>query len=139
MKVLIVDDETLAITRLQHLMKTFPDAEVLGSAKTVEDAVKKIVRLRPEVVLIDVEIGNSTGYDIIDEVDETGFRPKYIVVTAFSQYAITGIRKQVNDYLLKPIDLSDLKAALERIKGNLGRDDLLMKLAEAEHLTNREK
>lgn len=115
MRILIIDDEDLAIRRLQNLLKNRKDIEIVGTAGTAESGKTKIISLKPDIVLIDVEIGNSTGYEVIREVDKTGFRPKYIVVTAFSQYAINGIRTRVDDYLLKPIDLADLKAALERV------------------------
>ena len=139
MKVLLVDDEHLAVTRMRHLLQSFPDIEIVGTAYEAEEAFSKILKLKPDVVFIDVEIGNSTGYEVIDQVNKSGFRPKYIVVTAFSQYAITGIRSRVDDYLLKPVDLTDLKAALERVTGKKLIRYHAMETSIESRLTNRER
>lgn len=118
MKVLIVDDESLAILRMKLLLKVFPNVEIVGEAMTGEEAKNKILKLRPDVVFLDVEIGQVTGFDVIDQVAGNGFRPKYIIVSGYSQYAIAAIRSKVDDYLLKPVDLNDLKTALIRVMGS---------------------
>jgi two-component system LytT family response regulator len=115
MRVLLIDDEILAIRGLKSLLAHFPGIEIVGFANQPEEAVRKIINLKPDLVFIDIEIGQSTGFEIIKEAGQSGVHPKYIVVTAFSQYAIAGIRSGVCDYLLKPVDIRDLRAALERI------------------------
>lgn len=115
MRIFIVDDEAIAISRLEYLLKNFENVEVIGSARKIEESVNRIIRLKPDLVFIDIEIGNGTGFEIIQKVDQIGFRPRYIVVTAHCQYAMTGIRNRVDDFILKPIDFMDLKSSIERI------------------------
>ena len=139
MRVFIVDDESIAISRMQHLLKAFPDVELIGSARKVEEAKCKILNLKPDVVLLDVEVGNKTGFEIIEEVELAGFRPKYIVISAYSQYAITAIRSKVDDYVLKPVDLTALKMALERVSGSKPIKLLSVDMMNSIHLSPREK
>ena len=138
MNILIVDDEALAITRLEYLLKDVQGFNVIGSARNHECAVSKIIKLKPDIVLIDVEIGNTTGFEIIDEVDKTGFRPKYIIITAFGHYAVKGIRTRVDDYLLKPVDLGELKASIERVSKKKLSAEITEKIIRAK-LTKREE
>jgi len=119
MKVFVVDDEPLAIARMQQMLKSFPEVDLVGSSRTAAEAVSKINRSRPDVVFLDVEVGAVTGFEIMDLVSSVGFRPKYIIVSGYSQYAIEAIRSRVDDYLLKPVDLVELKASLQRVTGQL--------------------
>ena len=139
MKVFIVDDESHAILRMKHLAGSFPELEVVGEARTAEDAIYKILKLKPDVVFLDVEIGNTTGFDVIARVAVSGYRPKYIIVSGYSQYAIAAIRSKVDDYLLKPVDLEEFKASLERVNGSIKLKALPIDLAYSINLTKREK
>ena len=139
MRVLIVDDESLAVTRMKMLLQAFSEVELVGIARTADEAKSKIIKTRPDVVFLDVEIGKETGFEIIDQVASNGFRPKYIVVSAFSHYAIKAIQSKVDDYLLKPVDLASLKVALERVSGNQAILKEANNYASGTHLTNLEQ
>jgi DNA-binding NarL/FixJ family response regulator len=110
----VVDDESLAISRLRQLLKSFSDIQVVGDARTVEDAVSQIRKLKPDLVFLDVELGDSTGFEVIEQVRASGADSRFIILSAYSHYAITAIRYKVDDYLLKPVDLNELRGALER-------------------------
>lgn len=138
MRVLIVDDESLAVSRMKLLLQAFPEVELIGVATSAGEAKNKIIKMKPDVVFLDVEIGNETGFEVMDQVAVVGFHPKYIVVSAFSHYAIAAIRSKVDDYLLKPVDLSNLKVALERVSGNRTLIEETKNFAEGTHLTNLE-
>jgi DNA-binding NarL/FixJ family response regulator len=139
MKVFVVDDEALSIARMQQLLKAFPEIEVIGCSRTAKDAVSGISQLHPDVVFLDVEVGDSTGFEIIDQVSSFGFRPKYIVVSGYSQYAIEALRSRVDDYLLKPVDITELKASLQRVTGRSSLRFMSMDLVVSANLTKRER
>lgn len=117
MKIFIVDDEAIGMTRLCHLLQSFPDVEIVGKARTVDDATHLILRLKPDLVFLDVEMGRETGFDVITRVRAGGLHTRFVIVSGYSHYAITAIRYKVEDYLLKPVDLNELKTMLERVRG----------------------
>lgn len=139
MKVFIVDDESIANARLKQLLKSFPEIEVVGESRTVTDSINRIIKLRPDLVFIDMEIDGEIGFKIIDEVAQAKIRPKYIVVSGFSHYSITAIRYKVDDYLLKPINIAELKSALERVNGNSTLDYIPIESTANVPLSGREK
>jgi len=111
---MIVDDERDAIARLKQLLKNFNNIKILTTEDDAERACKKIVQSNPEIVFLDIEMPNKTGFGIIDEVRKLNVNPTFILTTAFSQYAIKAIREAAFDFLLKPIDIDDLKETLKR-------------------------
>lgn len=139
MKVILVDDESIANARLRHLLKFFPDIETVGESRTVGDAIKQIVKLKPDLVFIDMEIDGEIGFSIMEEVSKFQMKPHYIIVSGFSHYSINAIRYKVDDYLLKPINITELKSALERINGNRKLEYLPIESANGVPLSAREK
>ena len=139
MRVLIVDDESLAISRMRQLLNAFPEIDVVGDARTAEDAKNKIIKLKPDVVFLDVEIGSNSGFEVIESVAVAGIRPKYIVISGYSQYAIAAIRSKVDDYLLKPVDLTELKASLDLVTGSKSMQYLSIDLMASMNFTSPEK
>ncbi len=111
---MIVDDERDAIARLKQLLKNFNNIKILTTEDVAERTCKKIVQYNPDIVFLDVEMPNKTGFEIIDEVRKLNADPTFILTTAFSQYAIKAIREAAFDFLLKPIDIDDLKETLKR-------------------------
>jgi len=113
-----VDDETGSIERLEKILTNFPEIKILGKEMIPELAVQEIVRQRPDIVFSDVEMPRMSGLDLVHEVRSRNCHPVFIFTTGFNQYAIKAIKDAVFDYLLKPIDIDDLKEAIERYKIN---------------------
>ncbi|HEY5407036.1 MAG TPA: LytTR family DNA-binding domain-containing protein [Ginsengibacter sp.] len=120
-RALIIDDEEHCIEGLQNLLvhdhKNF--VEVAGNAKTVRDGIGAIALLRPDLVFLDVQIGEKTGFDLLRALPEINF--EIIFTTAFEKFALQAIRFSALDYLLKPIDPDDLDMALIKLSNEKAR------------------
>ncbi|MCD6355230.1 MAG: response regulator transcription factor [Prolixibacteraceae bacterium] len=111
---ILVDDEKLALNRMANLLKLFPNVEVIHKEFQPETAIEHIVKLKPDIVYLDIEMPGMTGFALIEKVRKQFVFPTFIIVTAYDQYAIKAIKKEAFDYLVKPIDIDDLRDCLER-------------------------
>ncbi len=112
---LIIDDQRLNVEILSDLLEGgHPEVEVIGRILDPFQAVEQINQLKPDLVLLDVEMPGISGFDVLSRVDSIDFQT--IFVTAYSQYAIQAIRFNALDYLLKPIKPYELAASLKRYK-----------------------
>jgi len=113
MKVIIVDDEILVAQNLEMLLKRYcSDVVVEGISHSAKDAEVLIRDKRPDIVFLDVEMPNGNGFDLLKRFDQVNFG--VIFVTAFDHYAIKAIKYSAIDYLLKPIDINELVAAVQK-------------------------
>ncbi|MCB9232026.1 MAG: response regulator transcription factor [Bacteroidia bacterium] len=117
-KCIIVDDEVAAIENLQRIIQWYfePDLQVLGFAHTLQDAVSLISSNPPDLLFLDVEMGQETGFMLLEKIRQTHPNLQVIFITAHMKYAIPALRKEAFDFLLKPVDPEDLKRAIERLK-----------------------
>lgn len=119
MKTIIIDDERKGRELLAKLLADHcPGVEVRATAADVEQAIELIRLHKPQLVFLDIEMPGSTGFSIFDHAHEANF--EVIVTTAFNQYALQAIKHHVFDYLLKPIDVDELKKAVEAVKQKTG-------------------
>jgi two-component system, LytTR family, response regulator len=111
-KVLIIDDEQHCIDRLVKLLSPSQNnlVEITGTALTVQDGIEKITLLKPDLIFLDVQINDKTGFDLLRALPEIDFA--IIFTTAYEKFAIQAIKFSAIDYLLKPIDADDLNVAL---------------------------
>lgn len=112
-RMLVVDDEDLARQRVLSLLSRRPDFEVVGECATGADAVKAIRSLKPDCVLLDVQMPELDGFDVISEIGAQNM-PIVIFATAFDDYAIDAFEIGAVDYLLKPVDEERLNRTLDR-------------------------
>jgi two-component system LytT family response regulator len=113
MKVLIVDDEASNLENLQQLLQSYaPDVEVCALAETVDEGLKAITLHRPELVFLDIQLHNQSGFDLLKQLGEINF--ELIFVTAYDQYGIQAVKFAALDYLLKPIDIDELTTAISK-------------------------
>ncbi len=115
---ILVDDEKLALNRMSDLLKLFPNVEILHKEFTPETAIERIVKTKPDIVFLDIEMPGMTGFSLIEEVRKHFIFPTFVIVTAFNQYAIKAIKKEAFDFLIKPVDIDDLRSCLERYDHN---------------------
>ncbi len=120
-KTLIIDDESQSRNTLKKLLTRFTNnITIVGDAYDVASGIEAIKKKKPELVFLDISMPDGTGFDTLNGCKNEQFEA--IFTTAYSEYAIKAIRANALDYLLKPISISDLKAATvkayEKIKKN---------------------
>ncbi len=115
-KAIIVDDEHHCISRLSNLLKQYHAGEVKLSAAvlSVKEGIKAIKEHQPDLVFLDVQIHDRTGFDLLRECGAIDF--KVIFTTAYDKFAIQAIKFSAIGYLLKPIDEEELREALNKLK-----------------------
>ncbi|NML39814.1 response regulator transcription factor [Chitinophaga sp. G-6-1-13] len=112
-RTLIIDDEPAIRKDLEWLMKRYPDFLVLGSCGSIAEARVIIPNTEPELLLLDIELADGTGFDLLQEFPDRNFR--IIFITAYNEHAIKAIKFGAFDYLLKPVDEEELMATLKRL------------------------
>jgi two-component system, LytTR family, response regulator len=128
-RVLIADDEPLARQRLEDLVRALPRAEVVGTAADGDEAVEAILRLRPDLVFLDVQMPGKTGVEVVREVGAERM-PATVFVTAYDRFALQAFELAAVDYLLKPYDDERFEQAFERARR-------MVELAEVGRLAER--
>ena len=119
MNVLIVDDEPLARQGLRRELAGVPGIVVSGEAGSRDDAVRAIVDRRPDLVLLDIQLGRHSAFEIIEQIGVEEM-PLVIFVTAYDRHAIRAFEVNALDYVLKPVDPVRLREALDRAAGAHG-------------------
>ena len=115
----VIDDMEQAIQALLNDLNRFcPEVKVIGTAKGVVEAAKKINQLEPELVFLDIMMGDGTGFDLLEICDNLDF--KVIFTTASDEHALRAFRYAAVDYLLKPIDSDDLITAVKKAEREIG-------------------
>jgi len=113
MRVAIVDDERLARAELRRLLKPHDDVVVAGEARNVEEA-EALLRKEPiDLLLLDIEMPDGTGFDLLERLDRV---PAVVMTTAYDQHAIHAFEINALDYLLKPIAPERLAQTLDRAR-----------------------
>jgi two-component system LytT family response regulator len=114
-KSVIVDDELKSRESLKKMIATFCEGiEVLAICQNVAEGIDAINRFKPDVVFLDIQMQGETGFDLLARVKSIDF--EVIFTTAHSEYAIQAIKFSAIDYLLKPIDVTELQQAVEKVK-----------------------
>ena len=113
-KTVLVEDETKSREVLQKMIeKHCPELKLVGTAASVTEGVELIKKEKPELVFLDIELTDGTGFDVLEKVQGQNF--EVVFATAYDQYAIKAIKFSAIDYLLKPYDIDELKAAVKKI------------------------
>ena len=115
---LIIDDDAFIRELLQDkLDQYFPEVEVLSTATSGREGLQKIAKYKPDLIFLDVEMADMTGFEMLTQLSDITFQT--IFITSYSHYAIKAIRFNALDYLLKPLDLGELKKAINRYKKHI--------------------
>lgn len=113
MKILLVDNEKTVRETLATMVQNWSNGmHQIEEAAGVKEGVSTINQLKPDIVLLDVEMDDGTGFDLLQQIPQPGFQ--LIFTTAHNEYAIQAFRYSAIDYLLKPVDPAELRQALER-------------------------
>jgi two-component system LytT family response regulator len=116
MRALVIDDERLARKELINLLNQLETVEVVGEAVNVDDAKEKIDQLQPDVIFLDIQMPEKTGFDLLEELDNL---PHVIFTTAYDEYALKAFQVNALDYLLKPIEPKRLEDAVLKLQGKM--------------------
>ena len=131
-RVLVVDDEPLARSGVCELLQRDADLEVIGEAASGSEAVEALRDLKPDLVMLDVQMPGMSGFDVIRAVGPE-LMPAVVFVTAFDQFAVRAFEVNAVDYLLKPFDderFSLTVARAKRVIRQAHAGELSRKLAE---------
>ena len=110
---IIIDDEPNNIQNLQTILQIHcPDVTVLATAQNADDGVVAIKQHKPALIFLDIQMPVKSGFDVLTEFSEPDF--EVIFITAYDQYGIQAIKFSALDYLLKPINIIELKNAVDR-------------------------
>lgn len=112
-KTLIVDDMPLAIANLQADLEEVESIEVVGTASGVMEAAKQIKKLKPDLLFLDIHMGDGDGFDLLEMISDEGLA--VIFTTASKDHAIKAFQFKAIDYLLKPIDPELLHQAIDKV------------------------
>ncbi|MEI9946557.1 MAG: response regulator [Chitinophagaceae bacterium] len=113
-KTIVIDDEPAARRLMKSLLEEHADViEVIAEAGTGREAIQKIEELKPDLIFLDIQMPDLTGFEVIEKL---GRKPNIIFTTAYEQYAMKAFETFSIDYLLKPIKEERLKQAIEKVK-----------------------
>ena len=119
-KAILIDDEPLALKRLEKLLKAFEtDLEIVGIATNGTDAIKLIDRLKPDVIFLDIQMPELNGFEVLERIRH---QPFVIFSTAYDEFALKAFETNSIDYLLKPVDTKRLKRAIDKLNTFRGQD-----------------
>ena len=114
MRILIVDDEAPARARLRQMVASQEGFEIAGEASTGVEAIRLVSELKPDVLLLDIQMPVCSGIDVAASLPNP--RPQIIFCTAHDQHAVDAFELHAIDYLLKPISRVRLAEALQRVR-----------------------
>lgn len=127
MKAVIIDDEKRARTYLRGILEDqFNNIEIIGEADGVSSGVKIIETLVPDLIFLDVQMLDGSGFDLLAKIDRSKFH--VIFISAYDKFAITAIKFSAIDYLLKPVESIDLGIAIDKVKKTKLNDEVRNKL-----------
>jgi len=119
-RTLIIDDERLAREELKLLLKDYIEIEIIDEARNGEEGILKINQLKPDLIFLDVNMPEMSGFDMLKHLDEI---PRVIFVTAYDEYALKAFEVSALDYVMKPVDPDRLKDAVQKL--NTNEDDFV--------------
>jgi two-component system LytT family response regulator len=123
-KTVLVDDETDSNQMLQTLLETYcPQVKVVGTADGAETAAELIREIRPDLVFMDIEMTHGNAFDLLNRLQPVNFH--VIFVTAFDNHAIRAFKFNAIDYLLKPVNIRELQAAVDKLSGKFVETHML--------------
>ncbi|WP_334236740.1 LytR/AlgR family response regulator transcription factor [Terriglobus sp. ADX1] len=130
MRLLIVDDEPVIRTGIRHHLASLPWVNVVGECDSVSEAVNTLRSRTVDLVLLDVQMSDGTGFDVIRRIGPRSM-PPVVFVTAFDHYAIQAFELNAVDYLLKPFDDTRLYQSLERVRERFAAPNTLVQQLES--------
>lgn len=133
LRIIAIDDEALALRRVEIALSQVPEVELVGTARSGRDGLAMIEALHPDVLLLDINMAGFGGFDVVEGLTAEN-APLIIFVTAFDEYAVRAFQVSAIDYLLKPLEFDRLRAALDKARTTLRLIDADERAAELKEL-----
>lgn len=128
-RAIIIDDEKQARNVVRGLAEANPNIDIIGEANGVEAGLELIRQSKPNIVFLDVEMDDGTGFDLLDQIGKVDF--KVIFTTSHNAFMLRAIRYSALDYLLKPVGEEEFNAAVDRYEPDNYGQDLLNNLVQS--------
>lgn len=143
-KAIHIEDEPRNVELLKELVKEHcSNVEIIGNAKNVADGLQLIKETKPQLLYLDIEINNGNSFELLEQLKDEYTDYQVIFITAFNEFAVKAFRYNATDYLLKPISITDLKAAtekaVEKIKNTSGNNYIFEVLKELKTNLNHQR
>lgn len=125
-RALLIDDDSNLRNGMKGLLTRYaPDIIIAGEADSVKTGISAIEQLQPDVIFLDIQLGDGTGFDILEQITQKkgALNSHVVFITAHEQYAVKAFRFSALDYLLKPVDPEDLNKVIDKIKKVLANND----------------
>ena len=118
---ILIDDQELCTELLKDMLeKDSPDVKVVSVCHSGKEGIKAIARYNPDLVILDVEMPEMNGFEMLQKIKDPGF--DVIFTTSFDKYSIQAIRYSAMDYLLKPVVPHELKSAIDKVQNKLDKN-----------------
>ncbi len=118
LRVLIVDDEMLARDELKYLLHRTKEVDFIEEAESIEEALDKMMDEKPDLLFLDIQLSDDSGFDIAKRLKKMKNPPAIIFATAYDQYALQAFEVDAIDYILKPFDEERVVQAIHKYKKN---------------------
>ncbi|KFF00031.1 LytR/AlgR family response regulator transcription factor [Chryseobacterium luteum] len=125
--VVIDDNQEIRKKNCTLIKANCPNIMITGQADSVESGIKIIKQLSPDIVFLDIEMPDGTGFDLLQQLNPITF--KVIFITGYEDFAIKAFRFSAIDYLLKPLDSNELREAVKKAEESLSKEIFDMKLS----------
>jgi len=126
-KIAIIDDEKMAREAIEQMTNIYyEEAEIVGMAENVEKGYQLIIEKKPDLVLLDIQMPDGSGFDLLSKFSNIDF--KVIFITAYNEHALNAFKYSAIDYILKPVDPTDLSNAFDKAKESIEKDNINLKL-----------
>jgi len=123
MNIVLIDDEkNCRIVLRDKILKYDSNAIIVGEASGVESGLELILKTKPDLIFLDIQMNDGTGFDLLNKIENRTF--KLIFTTAFDHYAIKAFKYAAVHYLLKPVDFQELSEAMDRVQKELPNPNL---------------
>lgn len=123
-RAIVLEDELLPrLSLLQKLKEYHPELEVLGDYEDAESALEAILKQRPDVLFLDIQLAGNSSIWLTEQLQDTGVNPCIIFTTAYSdaEYLLKAIKLEATAYLLKPVNIQELAQALKKVEDKMAR------------------
>jgi two-component system LytT family response regulator len=126
-RTIIIDDEIKARETIQNMLTTYTDdIEVIATAGSVKEGLEVLRQTDPDLVFLDIKMGDGTGFDLLKNLKEVNFF--LIFITAFEEFAIRAIKFSALDYILKPLDPDELISAVDKARDAIAKENISLRL-----------
>ena len=118
----IIDDESNVRELIKNIIEdNFSNIDIVGTGKSVLTGLREINEKKPQLIFLDIELPDGTGFDILESIQETNF--KVIFISAFNEYAIKAFKYSAVDYILKPVNIIEFIKSVNKAINSIEKHD----------------